>query len=295
MLQDILPHRLDIAFHPVPPSSNSRALVFDGDRLLAAEREGGLTLPLLADCRPPAPALCGKTGSGADSAQGEGIEAGPIFLFELDGEPFFLLPAGTSAEGFSLLSVSVLRRAGAAKETAFAALTGYQLYKWYRDNRFCGRCGAPLAREPAERALCCPGCGKIVYPRINPVVIVAVTSGDRLLMTRYAGGSYRSWALVAGFVEVGETPEDAARREVLEETGVRIKNLRYAAAQPWAFSDSLLLGFFAELDGPDAITLQQSELSEAAWVPRAEIRHQPEDFSLTGELIDRFVRGEEPR
>ncbi len=80
----------------------------------------------------------------------------------------------------------------------------------------------------------------------------------------------------------------AARRE----EGLLLPRL---AAQPWAFSDSLLLGFFAELDGPDALTLQRSELSEAAWIPRAQIRHQPEDFSLTGELVDRFVRGEMPR
>lgn len=271
MLQDILPHRLDISFHPAAPGPDSRALVFDGEKLLAAQTGGGMTLPRLADCRP---------------------SRRPIFAFRLDETDFFLLDAA-AADGFSMLPVSVLRRA-APKETAFAALTGYQLYKWYRDNRFCGRCGGPLEPARGERALRC-GCGNIVYPRINPVVIVGVTNGEKLLMTRYAAGEYRNWALVAGFVEVGETPEDAARREVFEETGLRIRNLRYVAAQPWAFSDSLLLGFFAALDGPDAITVQQSELSEAAWIPRGEIALRAEDFSLTSELIDRFVRGEEPK
>ena len=272
MLQDILPHRLDISFHPAAPGPESRALVFDGENLLAAQTGGGMTLPRLADCA---------------------VAERPLFAFRLDETDFFLLLSPTAAAGFSMLPVSVLRRA-APKETAFAALTGYQLYKWYRDNRFCGRCGGPLAPARGERALRC-GCGNIVYPRINPVVIVGVTNGEKLLMTRYAAGAYRNWALVAGFVEVGETPEDAARREVFEETGLRIHNLRYVAAQPWAFSDSLLLGFFAELDGPDTITVQESELSEAAWIPRGEIRHPPEDFSLTGELIDRFVQGEEPK
>ena len=273
MLQDILPHRLDIAFCPAAPGPDSRALVFDGEKLLAAKQGDRLQLPRLADCA---------------------VAQKPVFAFRLDNTDFFLLLTPTSAEGFSMLPVSVLRSAGGTKETAFAALTGYQLYKWYRNNRFCGRCGAPLVSDANERALRC-SCGNVVYPKISPVIIVAVTNGDKLLMTRYAGGDYRNWALVAGFVEVGETPEDAARREVLEETGVRIKNLRYIASQPWAYSDSLLMGFFAELDGPDAITLQESELSEAAWLSRGEISLRGEDFSLTSELIDRFVRGEGPK
>ena len=272
MLQDIRPHRLDISFHPAAPGPKSRALVFDRDQLLAAVHRDQLALPRVADC------------TGAERA---------TFLFRLDETDFFLLPAPAAAAGFSMQPVALLRTAG-PKETAFAALTGYQLYKWYRDNRYCGRCGGPLIPLAGERALRCDRCGNTVYPRIAPVVIVGVTDGDRLLMTRYAGGDYRDWALVAGFVEVGETPEDAARREVLEETGVQIRDLRYVAAQPWAFSESLLLGFFARLEGPAALTVQRSELAEAAWIPRAEIHHRPEDFSLTGELIDRFVRGELP-
>lgn len=273
MLQDIRPHRLDISFHPATPGPESRALVFDGEKLLAARRGDALTLPRLADC----------------AAAGS-----PTFLFRLDETDFFLLSPPAVAAGFSMLPVSLLRRSG-PKETTFAALTGYQLYKWYRDNRYCGRCGGPLTPLPGERALCCGRCGNTVYPRISPVIIVGVIDGDRLLMTRYAAGDYRDWALVAGFVEVGETPEDAARREVLEETGVRIKQLRYVASQPWAFSDSLLIGFFAALDGPGTLTVQRSELAEAAWVPRDQIHHRPEDFSLTGELIDRFVRGDCPK
>lgn len=273
MLQGILPHRLDLSYHPSSIGTESRALVFEGEKLLAAAQGGALGLPRVSDC-----SFSGRS----------------VWLFRLDQTDFFLLDPPVRADGYTMLPVSELRRCPVTKEISFAAMTGYQLYKWYRDNRFCGRCGAPLAPACNERALRCDCCGNVIYPKISPVVIVGVTDGDRLLMTRYAKGEYRNWALVAGFVEVGETPEDAVHREVLEETGIRIKNPRYVAAQPWAFSDSLLLGFFAELDGSDKITLQESELSQAAWIPRAEIRHRPEDFSLTGDLIDRFVRGEMP-
>ena len=97
-------------------------------------------------------------------------------------------------------------------------------------------------------------------------IIVAVTDESRLLLTRYARGAYRKRALVAGFIEVGETPEEAVEREVWEECGVRVKNVRYFASQPWGLSGSLMLGFFAELDGDPQITLQDGELDWAGWI-----------------------------
>ena len=133
----------------------------------------------------------------------------------------------------------------------------------------------------------------MIFPRISPAVIVAVTDGDRLLMTRPSqtlrpGHGY---ALVSGFVEVGEPIEDTVRREVMEETGVRVKNLRFYKSQPWSFSDSLLMGFFCELDGSDKITVQQSELSDAKWVRRDEIETVYNDMSLTNEMICLFKDG----
>ncbi len=107
-------------------------------------------------------------------------------------------------------------------------------------------------------------------------MIVAVTDGDRLLMSRYKGRAYRGYALIAGFVEIGETFEETVRREVMEEVGLKVKNIRYYKSQPWAFTDTEMIGFFAELDGDDAIRLQEDELSEAGWYRRDEI---PEDVS----------------
>ena len=130
----------------------------------------------------------------------------------------------------------------------------------------------------------------------RPDLILAVTDGDRLLMSRYRGKEStrplgEDGVLLAGYMEVGETPEDAARREIWEETGVRVKNLRYYRSQPWGYSDTLLLGFTAELDGDDTITLQEDELSAAGWVPRGEIVRENEDFSLTNEMITAFREG----
>ena len=139
----------------------------------------------------------------------------------------------------------------------------------------------------------CPRCGLIEYPKICPVIIVAVTDGDRLLLTRYAGRPYRGDALIAGCVEIGETVEDTVHREVMEEVGLRVKNLRYYKSQPWAFTDTLLMGYYCELDGDGAITLDRSELREGFWQRRDEITPRDSDVSLTAEMVERFRLGKE--
>ena len=135
----------------------------------------------------------------------------------------------------------------------------------------------------------CPICGNVIYPRISPAVIAGIYHDDKLLLTKYArpGSSY---ALVAGYCEVGETIEETVHREVMEETGVKIKNLRYYKSQPWAFSQSLLSGFFAELSGEDKIRLDTHELCQAKWVSRDQLQEyrQETEVSLTGEMIEYF-------
>ena len=204
-----------------------------------------------------------------------------------------LRPAGEKAvtpEGLRRVPPSALR--GVPGPLPLAAFTALHLFRWYDDHRFCGRCGSALRHAPKERALLCPACNHVCYPVIAPCVIVAVTSGDRLLLTRCAGSRSKHFALVAGFTEIGETSEQAAAREVMEETGLRIRHLRYAGSQPWGLSGSLVTGFFAELDGPDEIRLDASELSEARWVRRADIPPCPDAASLTMTMIARFARGE---
>ena len=139
----------------------------------------------------------------------------------------------------------------------------------------------------------CPRCGNLVYPRINPVIIVGVTDGDRLLVTKYAAShsATRTYALIAGFCEVGETAEDTVRREVLEEVGLRVRNIRYYASQPWGIDGNLSLGFFAELDGSDAITLERDELSQALWVRREDMPRHCTQNALTWDMMEAFRTG----
>ena len=174
---------------------------------------------------------------------------------------------------------------------AFAAITAQALYQWYRSSRFCGGCGAETRHSETERALVCPECGLVEYPKISPVVIVAVMDGDNLLVTRYKDRPYRQYALVAGFAESGESLEDTVRREVLEETGVRVKNIRYYKSQPWGLTSTLLSGFFCELDGDAAIRIDETELAEAVWLPRSDIPPSTIDIALTAEMMEAFRLG----
>ena len=125
------------------------------------------------------------------------------------------------------------------------------------------------------------------------IVAVVDKEKERLLLTRYAGRRGGNYALIAGFSEVGETLEETARREVMEDVGLKIRNLHYYASQPWSFSDTLLAGFYAELDGSDEIQLEREELSEGVWLSRDEIPVQDTSISLTGTMIERFRNGEE--
>ena len=129
------------------------------------------------------------------------------------------------------------------------------------------------------------------FPKICPAVIIGVTDGDRLLMSKYAGRDYKKYALIAGFAEIGETIEETVQREVMEEVGLKVKNLRYYKSQPWSFSDTLLFGFFADLDGSDEITLDREELALAEWFEREKIPVTEKHISLTNEMILAFKEG----
>lgn len=116
--------------------------------------------------------------------------------------------------------------------------------------------------------------------------------GNRILMSKYAGRAYKKYALLAGFTEIGETVEETVAREVMEEVGLKVRNIRYYKSQPWAFSDTLLMGFYCDLDGSDKITLDRDELSLAEWFEREEIPVEPSRDSLTNEMIMKFKQGE---
>lgn len=229
--------------------------------------------------------------AGDDTTQSGALQ----FLFEISGTAFYTLHEAEGAEapeGFVYTSIQCLRQLQ-PQWLAFAGMTGYHLAVWYRNHRFCGVCGSTMRPKGDERALRCPHCGHVVYPVIAPAVIVGIVDGERMLLTRYAGRPYTNYALVAGFTEIGETLEDTVRREVFEEVGLRVKKLRYFGSQPWGFSQSVLAGFFAEVEGSTEIHLEENELSEAVWLRREEIPPADVRVSLTATMIEHFRLGKE--
>lgn len=271
MLPDIAPHvfRNEMSF--APPRPEDAAVFWRAGAILMDTSGGRIRLPRVGDFPP-------------------GVWR---YLFRIDRTGYYLsgeepqeLPGMAFVPQRSVMDLEPV-------ELVQACSAAGSLARWYAGTHFCGACGARMEHSRTERAMVCPACGGTVYPKICPSVIAAVTDGDRLLLTRYAGRAFRRYALVAGFTEIGETVEQTVRREVLEETGLRVKNLRYYKSQPWSFSDTLLAGFYCDLDGSDAIRIEEDELSEALWLPRGEIPPRGNDVSLTAEMMERFRLGQD--
>ena len=217
------------------------------------------------------------------------------YLFSIDNQKYFLITADIAPipnlENFSFFSPRQLRDMPlASKVELFAVFSAYHIWKWYDDNKFCGHCGHELEKDTVERALFCPKCNSKIYPRINPAVIIGIINGDKILITKYRKG-YAHSALVAGFTEFGETLEETVEREVMEEVGLKVKNIRYYKSQPWALAQDILAGFFCDVDGDDTIRMDEGELKYAEWVSRSDIELQPSDYSLTNEMMKLFKSG----
>lgn len=301
MIQDIYPSRLNNQYAAYSPVDEDIVFFFQGSSLLAKyEDEETLVYPQYKEF------VKGITlQENKDSVDNYTF----IYLLSVDDTRYFLAEKrgellkgqyigemadasihkeyAAVVEGFDFVGVNSFRKAK-PKATAFAAITAYHIYGWYRDNHFCGRCGGPTVHDSKERMVRCTSCGNMIFPKICPAVIVAVTDNDRILLTKYAGRMYRNYALIAGFNEAGETLEQTVEREVMEEVGLKVKNIRYYKSQPWGLSGSLLSGFFCELDGDDKITLQEDELSLGTWVKADELDLEDDGISLTREMIIKF-------
>lgn len=223
----------------------------------------------------------------------ENIYEKSYYVNAVDDEEFYLVDDMQVPEfgGFYMEGMQVLREFSPQYQ-AFATISASQVYRWMKSRKYCGYCGTVTEKSNTERALICPKCKNIEYPKISPAIIVAIRDGNRLLLTKNAKGTYKFYALVAGFVEVGESLEDAVRREVMEEVGLKVKNIQSYKSQPWSFSDSLMLAFIADLDGDDKITIQEEELSEARWFEREDVPVLPYHISVGHELIQKFRDGE---
>ncbi|MEY8355157.1 NAD(+) diphosphatase [Lachnospiraceae bacterium 54-53] len=277
MIQDIFPHVFHNDFEIKTPGEDSCFLYFQDGRILL-DHADSQKLPLFAalkDSKEEALAHCD-------------------YLFSIDRMDFFLVDetcVSLKESGTLTFHETGVIRDLTPMWISFAAASACQLHRFYKSNRFCGCCGSPMMKSKKERAVVCSSCGNTVYPKIAPAVIVAVIHEGKLLLTKYAGREYTRFALVAGYTEFGETLEETVKREVMEEVGLRVKNIRYYKNQPWAFSDSILVGFWAELDGSPQIRLDETELSTAVWTAPEDISDDYTNLSLTHEMILLFKNG----
>ena len=215
------------------------------------------------------------------------------FAFSVDGEPWFIgnqdLVLDPANMRYKL--VNFLTAEGPA-EQVLASAVAVQLARWYEANRFCAACGERLVHAADARELHCPACANVVYPKVVPGIIAGIVDreANKILLTTYANRPGARPALVAGFAEVGESLESALRREVREEVGLEVENLRYVGSQPWPYSDSLLVGFFCEVTGSRDIALEEDELKQAEWVAPEDMPSRKGDHtSLTGYMMRTFT------
>ena len=276
MIQDIAPHTYHNEYKPVAPDKESHILAYEEGKILMKKDGETMTLPSFGE-------LEGKV---------ENLYENYIYLFSIDEEHFYLIPDLDTRllPGYQFEITRVLRTAE-PQYLAFAGITGYQLFQWYSKRRFCGCCGKPMVHDKHERKMICPACGNGEYPVLSPAVIVGVTNGDKLILSKYEGRNHTRYARIAGFAEIGETIEETVHREVMEEIGVKVKNLRYYKSQPWSFSGTLLFGFYCDLDGDDTLTVDHDELSMASWFNREDIPDEGDNISLTKEMMMAFKHG----
>jgi len=193
------------------------------------------------------------------------------------------LPPGMALEGLRQIY-------GRLDEALFwVATRAVQIVDWDRTHLFCGRCGTPLRTKTTERAKECPICGQLHFPRLAPAIIVLVERGHELLLARSRHFLPGMYSVLAGFVEPGESLEEAVVREVKEEVGIDVKDIKYFGSQPWPFPHSLMIGFTATYAGGE-LFLDDSEIEDAGWFTADELPQIPGKISIARKLIDWFVR-----
>ena len=320
MLQDIAPYSFCNDFAWTDPEPADRVLVYRGASVLVSIEErlpdtsyepkrGVLHFPtynMLDDMGVVGSAVrhrfCRADGKTLDSVLLFTVGETTYFRCEVDEDALSELMDNVGVvdldekDGigdWQFLPISKLNQY-APKHRAFAGLVGYEYDTWYATRRHCGKCGTELVHDMVERMVRCPKCGTMEFPKLFPAVIVGIvdTERNKVLVSRYANREYKRYALIAGFCEMGETVEETVHREVMEEVGLKVKNLRYYKSQPWPPSSSLLFGFFCELDGSNQIKLDEHELECAEWIDRDRLP-QDEDYSLTRDMMQVLSEGRE--
>ena len=275
MMHEIGKGRYDNAYKNISPKSTDIVLCYKDRDIIVKENSDEISFLTYGKVLSQAP----------DIAQNY------IYLFKIDDTSYFLIPQTENIELENTRRIYIRPfREMAPLTNVFAGMTGFQLRNWYNTRKYCSSCGKPLVHDTKERMLRCTDCGHMEYPKICPAVRVGVISNDRILLTTYARGEHTRYGLVAGFAEIGETIEETVVREVMEETGLRVSRVKYYKSQPWSLTDTLLFGFWAEIDGDDAVFLDEEELASAQWFSRNDVVDE-NSISLTGEMMRVFKEG----
>ena len=212
------------------------------------------------------------------------------YLGRYNGEHCFALEVtAEESAALDLVTVSLRNYLGKIPDGLFRLLgRALQITDWYRGHRYCGTCGAETSLLHGERARACRACGQSYYPRLSPCIMALITRGDECLLARNKQWTRPFFSALAGFIEPGESAEEALRREVMEEVGLRVGTLHYHASQPWPFPGQLMIGFFADYAGGD-IRVDAIEIAEARWFHYENLPDIPGEFALSGQLIRAFV------
>ncbi len=276
MIQEIFPHRFNnnyLANKKI--GEKDFVLHYTGNSLLLKANGDGLEIPQKKDF----PEISDKTEN--------------TFLFTLNDVPCFLIRDKLTANNpnFIYKEINFFRNIG-QQEIAWISIVGFHLMNWYSQNKFCGKCGTRTQQKSDERAIICPDCNTIVYPKISPAIIVAIVCNNKILLARGINFTGNWYSLIAGYVDVGESLEEALTREVKEEVGLDIKNIRYYKSQPWSLSGSMMIGFIAEADETQPISIDEKEIAEAAWFTKGNLPGYSSNLSIAGEMIEKFDKGE---
>ena len=275
-----------MTIHFIPdfaPSKEQRTpawwFAYCGERLLVKTTNGGATIPMVKNLA--------------------SLNLKPVrtfYLGVLDGRPCYAAECDREASAPDGMSFEGLRQlVGWIDDALFwAAGRGKLIIQWDRTHQFCGQCGRPTVNKADERAKLCAECGLVVFPRMSPAVIVAVIRGDRILLARSPRFPEGRYSVLAGFVEPGESLEECVRREVREEVGLELKNIRYFGSQPWPFPNSLMIGFTAD-HASGEMTIDGREIVEADWFKADHLPRIPPRLTIARQLIDGFVKSHAPK
>ena len=247
--------------------------VFSGTKLLVERTGEGLRIPLL---------------NGLDTLPLRALRK--QFLGTLNGRSCVTAECESDVQIPAQMEFQGLRKLYGAldEETFWVAGRAFQIMDWDRTHQYCGRCGSPTKNKAEERAKVCLTCGAVSFPRMSPAIIVAVVRDKTILLAHAAKFPGAMFSVLAGFVEPGESLEDCVRREVKEESGIEIKNIRYFGSQPWPFPNSLMVGFTAEYSGGE-IRMDEKEILDAGWFAADNLPTIPDKISIARKLIDWFV------